>query len=65
MLSRNGVLMAARADHIDPAERMDHFAELLSLDLTTAEIAERMGIKRTRATQMLAELKRKYGWQAQ
>jgi DNA-binding transcriptional regulator LsrR (DeoR family) len=57
--------MAARADHIDPAERMDHFAELLSLDLTTAEIAERMGIKRTRATQMLAELKRKYGWQAQ
>lgn len=44
---------------------MDKFAELLSLDLATAEIAERMGIHRTRATQMLRELRAKYGWQAQ
>lgn len=45
-------------------EQMDRFAELLSLDLSTAQIAERMGIRRTRASQMLGELRRKYGWQA-
>jgi DNA-binding transcriptional regulator LsrR (DeoR family) len=46
-------------------DRLNRFAELLSLDLTTPEIAERMGIRRARASQLLGELRRKYGWQAQ
>lgn len=47
------------------AQQLDRFAELLSLDLATPEIAERMGIARTRASQMLGALRAKYGWQAQ
>ena len=49
----------------DYAAKMDRFAELLSLDLTTPEIAERMGMKRPRASQMLGILRAKYGWQAE
>jgi DNA-binding transcriptional regulator LsrR (DeoR family) len=57
--------MTARADHMSADERMDRFAELLSLDLNTAQIAERMGIPRTAASQLLGKLRRKYGNQAQ
>jgi D-serine dehydratase len=49
----------------DAHAKLDRFAELLSLNLSTPEIAERMGIQRTRASQMLGVLKKKYGWQAQ
>jgi DNA-binding transcriptional regulator LsrR (DeoR family) len=49
----------------DSAAQLDRFAELLSLDLKTPEIAERMGIARTRASQLLGKLRAKYGWQAQ
>jgi DNA-binding transcriptional regulator LsrR (DeoR family) len=45
--------------------QLDRFAELLSFDLTTAQIAERMGIARPRASQLLGKLRAKYGWQAQ
>jgi len=51
-----------RADEI---ATLDRFAELLSQDLTTPQIAERMGIRRTRASQLLGKLLHKYGWQAQ
>ena len=44
--------------------KLDQFAELLSLNLETPEIAERMGITRPRASQMLGQLRKKYGWQA-
>lgn len=47
------------------AAQMDRFAELLSMDLDTAQIAERMGIRRPRASQLLGKLRGKYGWQAQ
>ena len=49
----------------DCAAQLDRFAELLSLDLKTPEIAERMGIRRPRASQLLGKLRAKYGWQAQ
>jgi hypothetical protein len=45
--------------------KLDRFAELLSLDLDTAQIAQRMGIQRTLASQYLGILRKKYGWQAQ
>jgi len=49
----------------EEAATLDRFAELLSLDLATPEIAERMGIRRTRASQLLGKLKAKFGEQAQ
>jgi DNA-binding transcriptional regulator LsrR (DeoR family) len=49
----------------DSVAQLDRFAELLSLDLKTHEIAERMGIRRARASQLLGKLKAKYGDQAQ
>lgn len=62
---REGEVVPASPQQIaDARASLDRFAELLSLDLTTPEIAERMSIKRTRATQMLLQLRAKYGWQA-
>jgi hypothetical protein len=49
----------------DYADRLDRFAELLSLDIPIREIAERMGIRPARASQLLIELRKKLGWQAQ
>jgi DNA-binding transcriptional regulator LsrR (DeoR family) len=49
----------------DSASQLDRFAELLSLNLETPEIAERMAIPRVRASQLLGKLRQKYGWQAQ
>jgi hypothetical protein len=57
--------MAARADHASPEETLDRFAELLSLDLSLTTIAERMNMRRTRATQLLMKLRARLGWQAQ
>jgi DNA-binding transcriptional regulator LsrR (DeoR family) len=54
-----------RLDHPDATERFERFAELLSLDLTTPEIAERMSISRTLASKYLTRLRAEYGWQAQ
>jgi DNA-binding transcriptional regulator LsrR (DeoR family) len=47
------------------AAQMDRFAELLSLGLDTSQIAERMGIERPRASQLLGKLRAKYGRQSQ
>jgi hypothetical protein len=49
----------------DYADRLDRFAELLSLEIPIREIAERMGIRPARASQLLIELRKKLGWQAQ
>jgi hypothetical protein len=46
------------------SERLDRFAELLSLDIPIARIAERMGIHTTAAHGLMAQLRAKYGWQA-
>lgn len=45
-------------------ERLDHFAELLSLDLEIPVIAQRMGIRLGAAHNLLATLRAKYGRQA-
>lgn len=52
------------SQQIAAAETLDRFAELLSLGLETPEIAERMGVPRVRASQLLGKLRTKYGWQA-
>lgn len=46
------------------AERLDRFAELVSLDLPIAVIALRMGIHKTAAHALMAQLRSKYGWKA-
>lgn len=57
--------MSTTASRIAAREaRLDHFAELLSLDIPLAQIAERMGIRTARASQMLMEIRRRLGWQA-
>jgi hypothetical protein len=50
------------ADH---TQRLDRFAELLSLDLSTTDIADRMSIRKQLAQKYLTELRREFGWQAQ
>jgi DNA-binding CsgD family transcriptional regulator len=46
------------------AQRLAQFAELLSLDLTTREAAERMGITPKRADKYLARIRKELGPQA-
>lgn len=55
----------AREDRVDPVERLDRFAELLSLDIPLKDIGERMGISRGAPYVLLMKLRAKYGWQAQ
>lgn len=50
---------------IDYAERLDRFAELLSLDIPMPAIAQRIGTSRGGAHRLLGVLREKYGWQAQ
>jgi hypothetical protein len=58
--------MARSAQQIaDHQAKLDRFAELLSLDIPMPTIAERLGIGRGAAHHLLAELRAKYGWQAQ
>jgi hypothetical protein len=56
--------MAARADHINAAERMDRFAELLSQDIPIPVICQRMGIGKGAGYALMMKLRDKYGWQA-
>ena len=44
--------------------KLDRFAELLSQDLPLSVVAERMGIRRPRASQLLMELRARLGPQA-
>lgn len=46
-----------RPDHAKPEETLDCFADLLALDLSLSDIAERMGIRRARASQLLMKLR--------
>jgi len=46
------------------ADQLDRFTELLSLDLPLSVIAERMGIRRPRASQLLMEVRKRLGPQA-
>jgi DNA-binding CsgD family transcriptional regulator len=46
------------------AQRLAQFAELLSLDLGTREVAERMGITPKRAEKYLSRLRKDLGPQA-
>jgi hypothetical protein len=45
-------------------ETLDRFAELLSRDIPLRSIAERMGIRSTRASQLLMKLRERLGPQA-
>lgn len=45
--------------------KLDHFAELLSMDLAISDIRERMGISKRRAYGMLARIRSDLGPQAQ
>lgn len=56
--------MAARADHVNPEERLDRFAELLSQDIETPLICQRMGIGRGAGYALLVKLRARLGWQA-
>jgi hypothetical protein len=49
------------ADH---RERLDLFAEMLSLDIEIPLIRERLGLSKGGAYSLLAKLRAKYGWQA-
>jgi DNA-binding IclR family transcriptional regulator len=51
----------ARADRIDAAARLDHFAELLSQDIPVPQIAERLGIGKGAAYALKMKLERMYG----
>jgi hypothetical protein len=44
--------------------KLDHFAELLSLDIPVWLIGQRMGLSRGNAYKLVADLRAKYGWQA-
>ena len=46
------------------AEKLDRFAELLSLDLPIPVIADRMCIPSGSAYVLLGQLRAKYGWQS-
>ena len=46
------------------AERLDRFAELVSLDIPIPQIAERMGIGKGAAYAIMMKLRAKYGSQA-
>lgn len=57
--------MARSAQQIADAEAtLDRFAELLSRDVPLSVIAERMGIRRARASQLLMTLRKRLGEQA-
>lgn len=45
-------------------QTLDRFAELLSLDLDLATIADRMGVRTARASQLLMKLRERLGPQA-
>jgi hypothetical protein len=49
----------------DPAERFEHFCELLSLDISLPQIRERLGVTKGCTGAMMRKLRNKYGWQAQ
>lgn len=49
---------------IQAEETLDRFAELLSLDLPLRDIAERMGVRRARASQLLMKIRARLGPQA-
>lgn len=58
-----------RADTLPPtkamvAQSLDDFAELLSLDIPLAQIADKMGVTFGTACVLLRQLNDKYGWQA-
>jgi hypothetical protein len=53
-----------RGDITTPAERMDHFAELLSIELDRQSICERMGLGRNAYYAMLFKLRKRLGPQA-
>jgi hypothetical protein len=44
--------------------RMDRFTQLLSEDLELNIIAQRMGIRTARASQLLMQVRKDLGWQA-
>ena len=44
--------------------RLDHFAELLSLDIPLQDIGERMGLRRAAPYKMLSAIRRELGDQA-
>jgi hypothetical protein len=46
-------------------ERLDRFAELLSLDLPMPVIRQRMGLTNSAAQGLMHRLRQKLGWQAQ
>lgn len=50
----------ARADKIDPADRLDRFAELVSQDIPIPQIAERMGIGKGAAYSLMMKLRGMY-----
>lgn len=54
----------ARADRIDPDDRLNRFAELLSLDLEIPDICRRMGIGRISGYKLLMKLRKRLGRQA-
>jgi DNA-binding IclR family transcriptional regulator len=45
-------------------QRLDHFAELLSQDIPLHDIAERLGVRTARASQLLMKLRARLGPQA-
>jgi DNA-binding transcriptional regulator LsrR (DeoR family) len=45
-------------------ERLNHFADLLAQGLELREIAERMGIRTARASQLLMAIRKRLGPQA-
>lgn len=54
----------SRPDRIDPRQRLDRFAELLSSDIPIPQIAERMGIGRGTAHDLLKKIRDELGDQA-
>ena len=53
------------SQQIEHERKLDHFAELLSLDLSIPIIRQRMGISIGGAHRLMTVLRDKYGWQAQ
>jgi hypothetical protein len=49
----------------DYSAKLDRFAELLSLDIPIPDIRQRMGLTKGNAYKLIADLRAKYGWQAQ
>lgn len=52
------------SQQIAAEQRLDHFAELLSRDIPLTHIAQRMGIRTPRASQLLMTLRARLGPQA-